>query len=83
MPKLAQEASFVGKFANGWAFEGIGVYQSGQPFSVIDYGGAGLRLHAQICAYWSGWRKWTGAEGTVLYDSYSAIGRAEWRDSVE
>src|ERR1700730_15903748 len=40
IPKVAQDASLVGKFTNGWAFEGIGVYQSGQPFSVIDYSGA-------------------------------------------
>jgi len=39
-PKFAQDSSFAGKFTNGWAFEGIGVYQSGQPFSVIDYSGA-------------------------------------------
>jgi Carboxypeptidase regulatory-like domain len=39
-PKFAQDSSFVGKVANGWSFEGIGIYQSGQPFSVIDYSGA-------------------------------------------
>jgi Carboxypeptidase regulatory-like domain len=39
-PKIAQEGSFTARFANGWAIEGIGVYQSGQPFSVIDYSGA-------------------------------------------
>lgn len=39
-PKIAQEGSFAARFANGWAIEGIGVYQSGQPFSVIDYSGA-------------------------------------------
>jgi hypothetical protein len=40
LPKLAQDASVVGKFTNGWSLEGIGIYQSGQPFSVIDYSGA-------------------------------------------
>ena len=40
IPKAAQDSSRVGKFTNGWALEGIGVYQSGQPFSVIDYSGA-------------------------------------------
>ena len=39
-PKRANESSMVSKFSNGWAIEGIGVYQSGQPFSVIDYSGA-------------------------------------------
>jgi hypothetical protein len=40
VPKLAADSSVLGKFTNGWALEGIGVYQSGQPFSVIDYSGA-------------------------------------------
>jgi hypothetical protein len=40
LPKIGQESSYTGKFINGWALEGIGVYQSGQPFSVIDYSGA-------------------------------------------
>ena len=39
-PKFAQDSSFAGKVGNGWALEGIGIYQSGQPFSVIDYSGA-------------------------------------------
>jgi hypothetical protein len=39
-PKLANDASWMGKVGNGWAIQGIGVYQSGQPFSVIDYSGA-------------------------------------------
>jgi len=39
-PKFAQDSSFAGKVGNGWSFEGIGIYQSGQPFSVIDYSGA-------------------------------------------
>ena len=40
LPKLAQDDSWAGKFTNGWSLEGIGIYQSGQPFSVIDYSGA-------------------------------------------
>jgi hypothetical protein len=40
LPKLAPDASPAGKFTNGWALQGIGIYQSGQPFSVIDYSGA-------------------------------------------
>ena len=40
LPKLASDGSVAGKLANGWSLEGIGIYQSGQPFSVIDYSGA-------------------------------------------
>jgi len=40
VPKLARESSLVGKLANGWALQGIGVFQSGQPYSIIDYTGA-------------------------------------------
>jgi len=39
-PKIAAESSWKGKVANGWAVEGIGVFQSGQPYSIIDYSGA-------------------------------------------
>jgi carboxypeptidase family protein len=39
-PKLAREASLLGKIANGWALQGLGVFQSGQPYSIIDYTGA-------------------------------------------
>jgi hypothetical protein len=39
-PKFAQESSVLGKLSNGWAFEDLGIYQSGQPYSVIDYSGA-------------------------------------------
>jgi Carboxypeptidase regulatory-like domain len=34
------DSSLAGKFANGWALEGLTVIQSGQPYSVIDYSGA-------------------------------------------
>jgi hypothetical protein len=39
-PKVAQDSSWQGKVGNGWSIEGLGIYQSGQPFSVIDYSGA-------------------------------------------
>jgi hypothetical protein len=34
------ESSVAGKFADGWALEGLTVIQSGQPYSIIDYSGA-------------------------------------------
>jgi Carboxypeptidase regulatory-like domain/TonB dependent receptor len=34
------ESSLAGKFADGWALEGLTVIQSGQPYSIIDYSGA-------------------------------------------
>ena len=40
LPKFADDASTEGKFTNGWAIEGLAIFQSGQPFSVIDYSGA-------------------------------------------
>ncbi len=41
LPKFTSDStSFKGRFTNGWVVEGIGVFQSGQPFSVIDYSGA-------------------------------------------
>ena len=40
VPKLARVASALGKVANGWAVQGVGVFQSGQPYSIIDYTGA-------------------------------------------
>jgi hypothetical protein len=41
LPKFtADSASFRGRFTNGWAIEGLAIFQSGQPFSVIDYSGA-------------------------------------------
>jgi hypothetical protein len=39
-PNKFSESSWKGKVANGWAIEGIGVFQSGQPYSIIDYTGA-------------------------------------------
>jgi len=41
LPKFTSDsASLKGRFTNGWAIEGVGIYQSGQPFSVVDYTGA-------------------------------------------
>jgi hypothetical protein len=41
LPKFSGDsASIKGRFTNGWSIEGLGVFQSGQPFSVIDYSGA-------------------------------------------
>jgi hypothetical protein len=34
------DGAWQGKFTNGWAVEGLAVFQSGQPYSVIDYSGA-------------------------------------------
>jgi Carboxypeptidase regulatory-like domain/TonB dependent receptor len=39
-PKLFAGSSFESKLANGWAFSGLTVIQSGQPYSVVDYTGA-------------------------------------------
>jgi hypothetical protein len=41
LPKFtADSASLKSRFTNGWAVEGLAIFQSGQPFSVIDYSGA-------------------------------------------
>jgi hypothetical protein len=41
LPKFtADSTSFKGRITNGWAVEGLAIFQSGQPFSVIDYSGA-------------------------------------------
>lgn len=41
LPKFVSNSSSIESlFTNGWAIEGVGVLQSGQPFSVIDYSGA-------------------------------------------
>ena len=40
VPKFFAPESFKGKFANGWAIQGLAIIQSGQPYSVIDYSGA-------------------------------------------
>jgi hypothetical protein len=41
LPKFTGDsASWKGRVTNGWAIEGLAIFQSGQPFSVIDYSGA-------------------------------------------
>ena len=40
LPKFFSGSSFKSKLANGWAFTGLTVIQSGQPYSVVDYSGA-------------------------------------------
>jgi Carboxypeptidase regulatory-like domain len=40
LPGTAQKSSLLGKVTNGWAITGVGVFQSGQPYSIIDYTGA-------------------------------------------
>ena len=40
LPKFLNETSVKGRFADGWAIEGLAIIQSGQPYSVIDYSGA-------------------------------------------
>jgi Carboxypeptidase regulatory-like domain/TonB dependent receptor len=40
LPKFVSNESLEGKITNGWAIEGLAIFQSGQPFSVIDYSGA-------------------------------------------
>ena len=40
LPKFFRASSLTGKLANGWAIQGLAVFQSGQPYSIIDYTGA-------------------------------------------
>ena len=40
LPSAAPAKSVLGKFTNGWALNGITVFQSGQPYGGIDYSGA-------------------------------------------
>jgi hypothetical protein len=40
LPKFFPESTLKGKVADGWGIQGIAVFQSGQPYSVIDYTGA-------------------------------------------
>ena len=39
-PKFFSDSSFAGKLSNSWTFSGLGVFQSGQPYSIIDHSGA-------------------------------------------
>jgi hypothetical protein len=40
LPKFFAQTSVKGRFADGWAIEGLAIIQSGQPYSIIDYSGA-------------------------------------------
>ncbi len=40
LPKLYGESSFAGKVIDDWSLTGIGIIQSGQPYSIIDFSGA-------------------------------------------
>ena len=39
-PKFFSVSSVKGRIADGWAFSGLTIIQSGQPYSVVDYSGA-------------------------------------------
>jgi hypothetical protein len=40
LPDMVHKSSFVGDVVNGWSLLGLGVLQSGQPYSIIDFSGA-------------------------------------------
>jgi len=40
LPKFFPTTEIKGKFADGWAIQGLVVIQSGQPYSMVDYSGA-------------------------------------------
>jgi Carboxypeptidase regulatory-like domain/TonB dependent receptor len=40
LPKFFAASTLKGKIADGWAVRGSAIFQSGQPYSVIDYTGA-------------------------------------------
>jgi hypothetical protein len=40
LPKFFELTSLRGRLADGWAIEGLGIFQSGQPYSIVDYSGA-------------------------------------------
>ena len=40
LPKFASESSWKGRLADGWGVRASAIFQSGQPYSVIDYTGA-------------------------------------------
>ncbi len=37
---ISDTSTIASRFTNGWAIQGLGIFQSGQPYSVIDYSGA-------------------------------------------
>ena len=40
IPSIFAKNSMAGKIIDGWAFQGLAILQSGQPYSIIDYTGA-------------------------------------------
>jgi hypothetical protein len=48
LPTLAKANGWTNQLANGWAFNGVTVLQSGQPYSVIDFSGGAASI------YWGG-----------------------------
>lgn len=40
LPKFARFHGVTDKFLNGWGLSGVTVFQSGQPYSIIDFSGA-------------------------------------------
>jgi hypothetical protein len=40
LPSFFKGSSWMSRLADGWAIEGTAVFESGQPYSVIDYSGA-------------------------------------------
>jgi hypothetical protein len=40
LPKLVDESTLAGKLLDSWSLNGITIFQSGQPYSMIDYSGA-------------------------------------------
>jgi hypothetical protein len=40
LPKFFSDSEWKGKLADGWAVSGIAVFQSGQPYSIVDFSGA-------------------------------------------
>jgi hypothetical protein len=40
LPKFYRDSTLMGMIANSWAIHGIGIIQSGQPYSIIDFSGA-------------------------------------------
>jgi len=40
LPKFYPTTTWEGKVADGWAVQGLVIFQSGQPYSMVDYSGA-------------------------------------------
>ncbi len=40
LPKFFATSTWEGKVADGWAVQGLVIFQSGQPYSMVDYSGA-------------------------------------------